>query len=364
MKAIYVKIGNSMYRVKQNTAIPTSLTFRSPGVSSSLNVDTYNKSVTQNIYINNLKKPGTKSNAELYNEFVDYLRTQKITEIKEIQNVFKIYIDYSAYEDGREIEHSAVIRPLRPLDKAFMLGVATNNECVYRRVKTFEPTVEFKLKNSLPHGIMNSSKKDYKLKIHNIAIFQDFSSEIETHNSTYETSYGIGSTTIQASLDNMKMVYSTENEAIDIQEISLTFMPRTISIVMDIILADYIVAYNDADINKILVENIESNYPPITEDDEVEVPDDGTEDPGILVPDDDQNETADGEYTPDEDGYFSYYERCKETTPNSLLVVEDLIPDSHYDTSIMIRKNKVIKDIEDIEVGEYVVFRESLNTLL
>lgn len=358
MKAIYVKLGNNVYKVRQNTAIPTSMTFRAPGVSSSLNVDTYNKTVTQNIYINNLKKPGTKSNMELYTELVDYLKTQKITEIKEIQNFFKIYVDYSAFEDGREIEHSAVIRPIQPLDKAVMLGVATNNECVYRRVKTFTPNIEFKLRNSLPHGIMSKPKTDYKLKIHNIAIFQDFSREPEVHESTYDVAYSIGSSTISSSLENMKMIYSTENNGIDIQEIGLSFMPRNISIDMDIVLADYIVAYNDNDINKILIENIEAKYP--VEDDDIEVPE-NPENPDIMIPDVDPNQTADGRYEPDKDGYFSYYEKCTETTPDALLVVEDLIPDGYYDTSVMIRISKVIKDIDDIQVGDYVVFRESLD---
>jgi len=360
VKAIYVKIGNKVYRVRQNTAVPTSLTFRAPGVSSSLNVDSYNKAVTQNIYINTLKKPGTKSNGELYTELVDFLRVNAITEIKEIQNIFKIYVDYSAFEDGKEIEHSAVIRPLQPLDKAVLLGTATNNECVYRRVKTFNPKIEFRLRNSLPHGIMNTQKRNYTLKIHNVAIFQDLSSNPEIHESTYDVAYSIGSSTIQSSLDDMKMVYSTENYGIDIQEISLSFMPRTINLDFDIILADYIVVYDDNTINKILVENIESKYP--TTDDDPVIPED-PEDPDIMIPDEDPNPDADGNYEPDVDGYFTYYERCKETTPNCLLVVEDLIPDGYYDTTAMIRVSKVKKDIPDIEVGEYIIFRESFNCL-
>lgn len=362
VKAIYVKIGNNVYRVKQNTAIPADLTSKVPGVSSSLNVDSYNKCVTQNVYINNLKKPGTKSNGELYNELVYFLKTNKITEIKDVQNMFKIYIDYSAYENDREIEHSAVIRPLTPMDKVVLLGVATNNECVYRRVKTFEPKIEFKLNNYLPHGIMNTQKTNYKLKIHNIAIFQDFSKNPEIHESTYDVAYSIGSSTIQSSLDNMKIVYSTANEGILIQEISLSFMPRKIAIALDITLADYVVVYDDYTINKILIENIESKYPPVEEDDPPVIPED-PEEPDIMIPDDDRHENADGEYDPDEDGYFSYYERCQSTTPNSLLVVEDLIPDGYYHQETMIKISNVIKDIEDIEVGEYVIFRESLTCL-
>lgn len=364
MKAIYIKIGKKVYKVKQNTATPTSMTVRTPGVSSSLNVDTYNKVVTQNVYINNLKKPGTKSNGELYEELVEYLKTHKITEIKEIQNFFKVYLEYTAYDGHKEIDHGSLIKPIIPLDKAVLLGVATNNECVYRRVKTFAPTIDFKMNNPVPHGIMQTNKANYRLKINNIAIFEDFTEHPEIHESTYEVGYGMQSSIVQSSFDNMQMIYSTENLGIDIQEINLSFAPRTISIALDVVLADYIVAYNDNDIQKILIENIEEKYRPTPqpEEDPPVIPED-PEVPDYMIPDTDEKPDADGKYKPDKDGYFNYYERCTDSTPHGLLVVEDLIPDGYYDVVSMIKVSKVKKDIEDIEVGDYVIFRESLNSL-
>ena len=357
MKAIYTKAGNSVYKVVQGTFIPTSIVLKSPGASSNLSFDNANKQITQNIYINNLKSPGVKSNSEMVNELIDFLREKQITEIKDIQNFFKVYIDYSAYEDGREIEHSAVVRPIKPVDKVILLGVATNNECVYRRVKTFDSTVDFRVKNALPHGIMSTPKKNYTLKIHNIAIFQDFNSHPEIHNSVYENPYNVGSSTMQHSVDNMKMIYSTENEGIDIQSISSNYVPRVLSINLEMILADYCVVYNDAEINAILVENIEAKYPS-QEDPGTIVPPGGTN-PPILIPGEDDNEEADGNYEPNDNGYFSYYERCTNRTPRGLQVVEDLISDGYYDPSSMIKKAKVIKDIPDIEINDYVILRES-----
>ena len=359
MKAIYTKVGNDVYRINQGTFIPTNMVLKSPGVSSNLALDTANKNITQNIYINNLQSPGVKSNAELVYELKDFLREKQITEIKTIQNFFKVYIDYTVHEDGREIEHSAVVRPIKPIDKIVCLGVATNDECVYRRVKTFNSTVEFRLKNSLPYGIMSSPKKSYVLKIHSISIFQDFSKEPEIHNSVYENPYRVGSSTMQHSVDNMKMIYSTENEGIDIQEISSIYIPRTLSINLEMVLADYVVVYNDQTITDILIENIENKYPK-PDDPGTIVPPDSEDTPPILIPGEDNNEEADGNYEPDENGYFSYYEKCKSTTPNALLVVEDLISDGYYDPSTMIKKAKVIKDLPDIEVGEYVILRESI----
>ena len=170
-KAIYTFIGNKPYRIDQNTSIPTSMTFKQPGVNSNMNIDTATKTITENIYINTLKKPGTKSNAELYAEFTQYLRDKKITEINVVQNTYKVFIDYSIFEDGKEIDHSCVVKPIDPLDKVYLLGVATNNELVYRRVKTFNPKVEFKTNTLCPFGIMNTGAKRYAIKINNIVIF-------------------------------------------------------------------------------------------------------------------------------------------------------------------------------------------------
>ena len=360
MKAIYTVINNNVYRVNQNTSIPSSLTFRSSGASTVLNVDPRAKAVDQHIIINTLKKPGTKSNSEMYEEMINYLKDSAITEVKVIQNFFKIYVDYTMFEDGREIEHSAVVKPIKPLDKVALLGVATNNECVYRRVKTFDPKLNFKVRSSLPFGIMQDKKSRYQFKINNIAIFQDFNSRNEIHESTYEVPYAMAASTIQANLNNMVMIYATQNEGIDIQPINLDFVPRVLEVSLEIILANYIVAYDNDSIDDIIRENIKDKY---QEDTETDIPDDG-EDDGILIPGEETNTEADGKYEPDEDGFFDYYEICNETTPDALLVVEDLMPDNLYDSTTMIKKSLVIKDIPEIEIGQYVVYRESFTGII
>ena len=360
-KAIYTFIGGKPYRIDQNTSIPTSMTFKQPGVNSNMNIDTATKAVTENVYMNMLKKPGTKSNAEMYKEFEQFLRDKKITEIPIIQNTYKVFIDYSIFDDGKEIDHSAIIRPIDPLDKVYLLGVATNNELVYRRVKTFNPKIDFKTGTQCPFGIIHNATKRYSLKINNIVIFEDFNPVASVNNSVYDMPYAIDSMTIQASVHGMMQIFSTEAEGIDIAPADLTFVPRFVSVSLEIILANYIVAYDHNTIEQILIENIENKYGP--DDSDPDVPED-PENPGIIIPDEDKRPDADGDYTPDKNGYFAYYERCKETTPKALLVVEDLTPDQYYDISYMIKKSKVIKDIEDIEAGEYVIYRESFSTLL
>ena len=162
MKSIYTILNSKIYRINQKTAVPEVTTFREPGVSTTSKEDPFNKDATLNIFINTLQCPGTKSNKELYHEMINLMREKRITEIPFIQNHFKIYVEYTIFEDRKEIDHQALMKPIDPIDKAYILGVATNNECVYRRVKTFNPKLEFTTKNSLPHGIMETPKHNIK----------------------------------------------------------------------------------------------------------------------------------------------------------------------------------------------------------
>ena len=66
---------------------------------------------------------------------------------------------------------------------------------------------------------------------------------------------------------------------------------------------------------------------------------------------------ADGSVTPNEEGWFDYYERCSPKVVGALKVVTDDLGDSYYDPNIMIYISKVVADIPDIQLGEFVVYR-------
>lgn len=357
MKAIYTIVDNKVLRVAQDTAIPADNTFQAPGVSTTASVDAYQHTATEHIYINTFKKPGTKSNKEMYKELVNYLKTNKITEIPDIQNFFYLYIDYAIYQDNKEVSHNAVIRPIEPVDKMIPLGVATNNECVFRRCKTFNPTVELKVTNTLPFGITQRSQNKFRIKVHNIAIFEDTMIPHVNYKSWNDCPVAIGSASINNSLSSSIMIYSTENAGFDIQPFNVNFTPNTVFFALDIVLADYVVVYDKRYIDDILIENINEKYN--HPDSDPVVPDDDPTDPESEIQDDDIIPDADGDYDPDDNGYFDFYERCTEYNPNKLLVVEDLIRDGDYDVHTMVRKGKVIRDIPDIQIGEYVLYRES-----
>lgn len=355
MKAIYTKIAGKYYKIKQKTNIPTAVTAKIPGATSSVNTDSYNRVVTQTISINTLKHPGTKTNRENVDNMKKELLDQQITEIIEIPNKYKAHIDYSVFVDGREIDHNIQIKPVKHEDMVILLGIGTNDEDVFRRVKRFNDKIELRMTNRVPYGLMHNKKEDLSIKVHEISIYQEMiENDDNIHQSVYETPFTINSGIVRSELRDAKMIYSSSESGIEFEDLRIPFSPNRVEIDFGIILTDYNVVYDDTSINDILQYNIEQKYNP-------EPPNPPDEpNPPIIIPDGENKPIADGEYTPDEDGYYNYYERCQESTPYSLLVVEDLISDGVYDVDKMIRKNMVIQDIPDIEVGEYVIYRECI----
>lgn len=256
MKAIYTKIGDKFYKVNQETRIPSVLNKLVPGTSTSVKVDGNNKYIGQIININTLEGPDTKSNSELYKELTDWITDKKIKSIDTLQNYYKVYIDYSVYQDNAEIEHSQIVRPLDVEDTAVILGVNKDNETVYRRVKSFNPKIDFRLRNPLPHGITQSSKCRYRLKINNVGIFQE-KNEIANvrHNSVYDVPFYIPSSVMNTTLDESILVYSSFNLGVDIQDIDLDYIPRVIEISMFITLTNFVAVYDDLKIEELVNQN-------------------------------------------------------------------------------------------------------------
>lgn len=354
MKAIYTTIDDVVYRINQNPEIPVEMVTAKSQTGLTTEVDKANGVASMMVNINTMNnKSSIKSNRELASELFQFLKKNKVTEVPNVYNYFKVYIDYSITNGKEEVEHSAVIKPIIPVDKVMPLGVASNNECVYRRVKTFAGNIEFRLKNRLPHGIISSKETSYKIKIHNIAIFQSLYNTEEVHNSIYGVPYTIGSSSLNACLDGHVLVYSTSEAGLEIMDGNIGFQPRILDINLNITLDNMVVVYNDIDVKIIIQDNLNTKYPPA----EPEVPDNPSEgsstDYETKVP-------ADGNFCPDKDGYIDWWERCEEGTPNGLQVVENDVPNDHYDPDKMIRQKMIIRDIPDIAIGEYVIYRETI----
>ena len=66
MKTIFVPIEGKVYKVNQDTHIPSTLCNRPLGTSASLQKDPDNAAVLQTIFVNTIQRNNLKSNRELY----------------------------------------------------------------------------------------------------------------------------------------------------------------------------------------------------------------------------------------------------------------------------------------------------------
>jgi hypothetical protein len=224
---------------------------------------------------------------------------------------------------------------------------------------------------------MNQRKQNYMIQINDISIFQDFATYTDNHLSTFETPYPVGSKNVNSALDSCVLMYSTDAEGIIIQPVSLNFAPRTVNININVILGHMVVAYDSKEVDDIVKYNIHHKYhpddpyppcPPIPPCPPPYPP--GPWPPGPFPPGPfpppmpDPHPTADGDDNPDAEGHSDWYERASETNPGALLVVEDMYEPQYFDPNTMIHKRKVIRDIPDIRVGEYVLYREGFEATL
>lgn len=355
MKAIYTILNNKIYRINQDTSVPKTLASMPTKEHSVVSADTALKKMTATVFLNTMESTNIKSNKELYNMMKNTIRQHHITEIPVIYDRYMMLIDYQLFDSKCEICHNVVTKPVTASDAAILLGVAANNELVYRRVKEFDPIIEFATANQLPLGIMKTADTEYHFKINDISIYQDTSSVPGCcHNSIYCTPYSVNSaSTVFDALSGFVCIYSTNAAGIQISDIDINFVPRTIDLKINFTLASLIVAYNDADIVTLVQEVINDKYHP-----QPPTPEVGPDGPDETLFPGKDHKPADGDYTPNRDGWYDYYERCLSTNPGALLVVEDLIPDISYKVDKMIKKHLVKKDIPDITVGEYVHYVE------
>lgn len=351
-KAIYTKVGNNYFKVIQDVSNP-SIIFRMPETHTTMETNPAIKQVQSSIWINPICVNTVQTNKEAYDEMVEYLSFEKITQIDNIQNRFVMYMDYSVYnENGNEVNHNVVSKEVEPIDAMYPLGVGMDSELLYKQIKSFKADLSFSVKNPYPYGIMRNNVKGtmYSMKINDIALYQDLlygSNFIDKHYSASENCYAYGSHTIDSALRGMKKIFSTYDMGITLAAVEVSFVPRTVMLKIQMACDNTIVVYDDYDIKNIISENLRWKYttpqPPVI-------------DPDNDVPDGENYPESDGTREPNSEGKYDYYERVTADTQGALLVVEDELSGALYDNYKMIHKYLVINDIPDIEIGDYVKY--------
>lgn len=332
MKAIYTFIGDKVYQIEQEVKAP----IRDVKLLLSDNItqdsDVCQKVSKATLNFTDFDFNNIKSNKENCDEMVKYLKENTVTEIDKLYDRYTVSIDYTMYNEDKEIEHSVIIKPIKSNDFIYPLGINDENECVYRRIKRLHVDIDWVVTNKLPFGIMCTKSSVSVIKINDVSIYQDKkpNEDVENHNSIYSQKYRCGSCTINTMLENKALVYSTNLSGVSIQPITNSFNPRILDLSVNIDISNLIVVYNEDTINSILTDNIkieeEKDKPTIDEEPDIQ----------------DTEKTC-------------VYEISDNTNSLALKVVEDLYPEENFDEKTMVHKSDVIEDIPTIEVGDYVV---------
>lgn len=254
MKALYTIIDNTLYKVDQIPRNPFIIA-KNMENKSTLSFDDGRRQVSLNVWLDSFNTNDVKTNKAMYYEMIEGIKENEITSIPTIQNSFKMTIDYSLFtKTGKEIDHSVSVQTIDPVDAILPIGIAKNNELVYRFVKVFKKKINFRFKDSIPYGIMKKPFDKYILKINQISIFEDTNTEEEIHKSLEERPFRAGSQTVSSSLEFTKLVFSSVDAGVEYYPIELTYIPRLINFNMEIMLSEYIVAFDESDVEKALTE--------------------------------------------------------------------------------------------------------------
>lgn len=339
MSALYTIASNGeIFQVDQDVKSPKNI-IRYSANNLLVNTNPSAKSATLNIWLNSIDEHHMRTNEDMAHEIKDRIRRHHITQIDKLSDFYKMTIDYELHDrNGREIEHSISVYPLKPVDSLIPIGITKHNELPFRFVKEYTKTIDFRFKDSIPFGIMQQKEDEYFFKINDIRIVQDMNEYDEQHTSIHGRPMIRGSHTIHSYLEHTVLIYSSKKEGIDFTPCKLYFIPRLLQVHFNIILDNFVVFYDENEIDKILVENIK------------------------IINDDDYEYEAEDYHRhhhpapPRPRGIFVIAEPRKR---DSFLVVEDMYPKTIFDESKMVRKHWVIHDIPSIQVGDYVRFVEA-----
>lgn len=316
-----------------------------PVISAIRNLDT--TTVTINVLGNKLNT----GNAEYYEEFLNTLSSENVTEITNVKNTYKIFIDAVIYDAKRSIlEEGIKIHNIDASDTVRLLEVDRNGNCEYIPQKRFNLHVPYTFP-VVRTGITSARKTPRYIRIRNITIMAEVdvsgSNGIKKLNQTLlDKTISPVSPTIQQAKSDMIEIFNSYD--INFGVIDLINPPRTIDLELDITIEGFVHTYDENDINQIIQENINNG----------ETPTDPPDEPDEPGPDDPDNPGCGCGC--DENNYFAQFERCSKDDMLAGIVVTDTEYNSGTHQGLCYAYSTVAKDIADIKVGEYVKYVESI----
>lgn len=169
-------------------------------------------------------------------EIKDVIPRYEIKKIEGLIDLFKIVIDYSIYEDGKQIESASVMKPIDYTNKVILRGVDVDNRFTYDKVREFRSKIKFSPKNHGSLGITKRRPNEYKIKIEDIEIYQYTDKSFQENPSMYEFPHHKDCGILNVDTKYGVKIYSSKDNEEDIKAMRLKLIPRILELDMFILL--------------------------------------------------------------------------------------------------------------------------------
>lgn len=299
------------------------------------------------------------NNADLYENLKEAVKENRVTEMTKMGDTFKVFIDCVIYDAKKKIiEEGVKIHEIKATDAVRLLNVDSNNHCDYVHEKIFNMKLPFHFP-VMRTGIVQQRQVPKYVRIRNIAIMAELPSCENTNgikklNQTLlDHTISPLSPTIETARENRVEIFNSY--AFDLGVIGLEKNVSTIELDIHVALGGFVNVYDGG----IELDTIFEEVKQIIEE-ENNQPEDNPQNPDKPGDEDNKPDNPDDSF--DDGGfYFESFERCPANYAKAGLVVSDEdYANDVYSDRLVYAYSDVVKDIADIQIGEYVKYVESI----
>lgn len=342
MNKLYTLNGTKLYQYPTNSE--TNQMVGPWDVANSASV-TATKNVATTVIEVDVASSSTRnpiSNQSLFDELISCLKKQKISEMVKMTNNYKVFLTLTIYDANKKVLEDGIrIHPLEASDVYIVGSIDKDNDINCIKGKKFSIHLPIMFPKTSIGVVRTDSRAPKYVRIKGIEVMavKDDENSTEVIKSLNQTildrSLPQNSPSLSAVEENMVRLWSSYQDGVSFNVVSLTNSPLSLDLRINILLAGYTEVYDDSIITTILEKNEKETATPGSPDNPI------TPKPG-------------------DNDFFSQYERHESTYPGAGIVVAD----EDYSETIKVkncfRYSDVVEDIPDIQVGEYVAYVESL----
>lgn len=364
MSNVFGIFGVNLYEIQENAPI-TEFINRLPEQSCCVSYDSACNSRSINIKLVGVEG-NSKSNKEYYQEIQEYIKSMEIDSMKMINDRYKIMVDFIFTDRyGHVIDEGIRMHRLSSVDVGVINPLNINDELTYRRAKVFRMKLPLRYESTPSFGIKKEGLSGtYYFRINSIKVLADVSLPDNTadtfmmnlHSPLLDKTLNRKSQTIKTLSENMEVIYDSSENSVSFNTIEINRFPREIWINLEMIMNNFFETNSTEVINDLLMNNKNNDIPPVI--------------PGKPNPPTHGNCCGEHHHHHDSCGcgpdcgeYDAKWKRYEESDPTKFLVVPADILDEDLDETCMVKVNdpKLQIDIPDIQVGEYVYYKEYIN---